>query len=138
MIYKVLPRLMVGIAYSGLQLFAVLTWVVFNNIHVTVEQIWWNGLGGILLGIYFGLASFLFEIERWSILRQIATHYVLSFSAFYIVAISVGWLPPMHGMAFVISLAIFTVIYLIIAYVVRRYLSKQAEEMNESLKKRQD
>ncbi|MCU6712616.1 DUF3021 domain-containing protein [Paenibacillus sp. J5C_2022] len=136
MIYKVLPRLMVGIAYSGLQLFAVLTWVVFNNIHVTVEQIWWNGLGGILLGIYFGLASFLFEIESWSLLRQMTTHYLLSFSAFYIVAISVGWLPPLHGMAFIISLAIFTVIYLIIAFIVRLFLRKQAEELNKSLQKR--
>ncbi|MFD0959248.1 DUF3021 domain-containing protein [Paenibacillus chungangensis] len=136
MIYKVLPRLMVSIAYSGLQLFVVLTWIVFNDIDVTVEKIWWSGLGGLLMSLYFGLASFLFEIESWSLLRQMVTHYLLSFSAFYIVAISVGWLPPLHGTAFVVSLGIFTVIYLIIAFIVRLFLRKQAEELNKSLQKR--
>ncbi len=70
MIIEALRRSMMGIALGGIFTFVVLTIVKFTGADATVDQIWLYMLCSFILGIYFGLASFIFDDNGWSSLKK--------------------------------------------------------------------
>lgn len=67
MIIEVLRRSLIGIAIGALVTFVALTILVIFSIESTVIEIWRHFLSSMLMGVYFSLASLIFESERGSV-----------------------------------------------------------------------
>src|SRR5690625_2190305 len=90
---EVLKRTMYGIAYGGIYTFIALTILMILQITPPIFQTWLYMLAGLMLGVYFAVASFIFEVEAWSPLKKTVIHFVLSIVLYFIIALSVGWVP---------------------------------------------
>ena len=134
MIKEVIKRCLVGVAIGGLWTFGVLTYMHFANVEATVSQVWINMLCSFILGIYYGLSSFIFESNDWSILKQTVIHFIMSITIFSIIATSLGWVKITLSSILWTAL-IFITIYVIIACSFYRYYKKIEENMNASLEK---
>ena len=91
----------------------------------------------LLGGIYGGAAmssSIVYDIEKWSITRATATHFVLVFALFFLLVITMGWFSldtPVFWIVVGAMAAGYVLIWLI------QYLScrRQVRKMNDELKK---
>lgn len=110
MIKKILNRVMAGISFGGLATFISLTVLNFAHIEVPVSEIWKHSSGSFILGIYFAVSSFIFEIEKWSSLKQTMIHYTLSIIIYFLLALPLGWI-PMHVLSIIIGILAFSAIY---------------------------
>lgn len=54
----------------------------------------WSTVGCALLGAVSAGSSVIFEMERWSILRQTVTHLVVLGGAYFTAAFTLGWYEP--------------------------------------------
>ncbi len=90
-------------------------------------------LGGIYGAVSMG-SSVVYEIERWSIARATATHFLLLFVLYFLLVISMGWF-RLDEPVFWIVVAVMVVGYVFIWLF--QYLSYRRKicEMNEDLKK---
>ena len=79
-------------------------------------------------------SSVVYEIERWSIARATATHFLLLFVLYFLLVISMGWF-RLDEPVFWIVVAVMVVGYVFIWLF--QYLSYRRKicEMNEDLKK---
>ncbi|WP_026907339.1 DUF3021 domain-containing protein [Paucisalibacillus globulus] len=134
MIKEVIKRCLVGIAIGGLWTFGVLTFMHVANIEATVSEIWINMLCSFILGIYYGLSSFIFESNDWSILKQTVIHFIMSITIFSIIATSIGWV-KINMTSILWTSIIFITIYAIIAICFYRHYKKIEENMNANLEK---
>lgn len=89
-------------------------------------------LGGIYGAVAMG-SSVVYDIEKWSIARATATHFLLVFSLYFLLVISMGWF-RLDDPVFWIVVAAMVVAYVCIWLF--QYLSyrRQIREMNENLK----
>ena len=90
----------------------------------------------LLSGIYSAVvtgSSIVYDIEEWSIARATATHFLLSFSLYFLLALSMGWF-RLDDPVFWIVIAVMVVIYVLIWLF--QYLSykRKIREMNHDLK----
>ncbi|WP_204122633.1 DUF3021 domain-containing protein [Lacticaseibacillus mingshuiensis] len=60
-----------------------------------------------LMGIVFALSSLIFDVERWSMARRTAVHFLASYIPFTLLALLAKWFPA--GWGFLLS---YTLIYL--------------------------
>ena len=134
MAFKIAERSFVGIGFAGLITFVFLTVMTLNQIDVAVSVIWANMLGSMIIGVYFGAASLIFEIEKWSPLKQTVVHFILSVIVYFPVAISIGWI-PFKITTLIIGLGIFIVTYTCFWLGISWYLRKTTESLNHSVKK---
>ena len=89
-----------------------------------------------LSGIYGAVAmgsSVVYDIEKWSIARATATHFLLSFTLYFLLVLSMGWF-RLDDPVFWIVIAVMVVIYVLIWLF--QYLSykRKIRKMNHDLK----
>lgn len=134
MVIEGMRRSIIGLGFTAIFTFAILTVITMKNIQVPVSTIWLNMLGSILLGIYFGIGSLIFEVEDWSPLKQTIVHFGLSIFIWLPIALLIGWI-PMNGLSILFGIVIFIITYVIFWLAIYSYLKKQESNMNHSLKK---
>lgn len=134
---EILKRAMFGIAYGGIYTFIALTILMILQITPPIFQTWLYMLAGLMLGIYFAIASFIFEVEAWSPLKKTVIHFALSIALYFIIALSVGWV-PIRLNAILIAIFIFTIIYTIywLGYLI--YYKRVEDNLNKNLQKRKE
>jgi uncharacterized membrane protein len=134
MVRKIIQRGFMGISSGGIIMFMALTMLMINEIEVSVPDLWKNMLGSLLMGVYFGIASLLFEHEKWSPLKQLVVHFLLSIMLFFPIAISVGWI-ELQWRPILLGAGTFMIIYAIFWFAISSYFRKQARSMNNSVRK---
>ncbi len=134
MMGEILKRSMIGIAFSGIATFIALTIMKLLTVEATVNEIWTNMLGSLIIGVYFGLSSFILESHLWSPLKKTLIHYCLSLLIYYCIAIPVGWIPftPLY---IGLGVLLFTVVYAIFWLGAYLFYTLQAKSMNAYLEK---
>ena len=92
----------------------------------------------ILLGGLYGAAalgsSVVYEIEKWSIARATATHFLLVFVPYFLIAIAMGWF-RLDDPVFWIMIAAMVIGYVFIWLFQFLSCRRKIREMNEDLKK---
>lgn len=135
MIKEVLKRGLAGIAFGGIATFIALTTMKFAYIEGTVSEIWNHMLASFSLGVYFGVASLIFEMEKWSALKQVLVHFTLSIILWLIIALTLGWL-PYNLLSVAIGILFFTLVYSIYWTGFYLYFKKMEKSMNKHLQKK--
>ncbi|HEY4578733.1 MAG TPA: DUF3021 domain-containing protein [Savagea sp.] len=123
-------RILIGIAFGGIATFFALTRLWLIDAEVSVETIWRMTTAAMLTGIYFALAAFIFEMERYSQLTKTIIHYVLSLIVFWSCAMFGKWFSPSHYLA---MFFIFTGQYVIYWLLFYTYYKRQLNRMNAQL-----
>ena len=90
----------------------------------------------LLSGIYSAVvtgSSIVYDIEEWSFARAPATHFLMSFSLYFLLVLSMGWF-RLDDPVFWIVIAVMVVIYVLVWLF--QYLSyrRKIREMNHDLK----
>lgn len=134
MIIEILKRSMTGIAFGGIATFIALTIMKFNHIDGTISEVWMHMLASMIIGIYFGLASFIYESDTWSPLKKVVIHFCLSIIVYFIVALTVGWI-PFNFLSIMIGTFMFIIVYGIYWTGSYLYFKKMEDTMNKHLKK---
>lgn len=86
-----------------------------------------------MVGLIFSFASFVFEKEEWSILKQTMIHFIILLGTFLPIAIWIGWVPN-HLVPILICIGSFIVVYFIIWLTMTIYWKKKIEDLNNELK----
>lgn len=97
-----------------------------------LKAVWLQFVWGGLLGAAFSAASLIFQIEKWSILRQTVTHFVVASLIMLPTAYMLKWMPPtLKG--FAVYFGIFAGIYVIIWVVQYLVMRQKIQQMNAHL-----
>lgn len=134
---EVLKRMMTGIAWGGIFTFLALTTLMIFDINPDVFTIWLYMLASFILGIYFGMASFIFERDGWSPLKKTMIHFLLSITVYFTIAIPIGWV-LFSPIAIMYTLFLFIIIYVLFWFGYQLYYKKVETSLNESLKEKQE
>jgi len=132
MMRKIMNSFIQGVAAGGVLTFIYLTILTINNAELAIYDIWLNASGLFLLSIYAGIASLLFEHQKWSILRITITHLSVSIIGFFIIAVIFNWFPLTLGTIITSSL-IFVCIYMVYWTGFWLHYKKVEATMNEHL-----
>ncbi|MFD2630519.1 DUF3021 domain-containing protein [Oceanobacillus kapialis] len=136
MILEIAKRCMFGISFSGIFTFIALTIMKFNEIDSSVSEIWMHMGASMLLGIYYGLSSYIYGDGEGSYLKKTIFHFCLSLTIYYIIAFTVGWV-PFSWLAASLSFIVFVIVYAIFWFGYYSYYKKVESTMNEQLNKKQ-
>lgn len=134
MIIEVLKRLMSGIALGGICTFLALTLLMIYDMNPDVWTIWLYMLASMILGMYFGLASFILEREDWSPLKKVVIHFLLSSTVYFAIAIPIGWV-MFTPIAIVLTFILFIIVYILFWFGFQVYYKKVEASLNNTLKK---
>ncbi|GAB2571517.1 DUF3021 domain-containing protein [Gracilibacillus alcaliphilus] len=134
MILEIFRRCMLGVAFGGIFTFIALTIMKVNEYEATVSEIWMNMGASLLLGIYFGLSSFIFGASGSNIIKKSLLHFVLSYSVWLIIAGVVGWI-PLSGKVILWSSLLFILIYVLNWFGWFLYFKKVEATLNRHLQK---
>lgn len=88
-------------------------------------------------GIYGAMAmggTVAYDIESWSIARSTATHFVITFAGFHVLAYIQGWFFPKEAWYIILVIA-WIIAYIIIWLTQYLIFRKKIRKMNEDLKK---
>lgn len=99
------------------------------------NQVIFQYIISILVGIVFSAGSVIFEIEEWSLLRQTTTHFVLMSTVFFIAAYYAGWMPK-DTLGISLFVVFFLLIYVIMWFLFKSYWDKKIKEVNEELRRK--
>lgn len=86
-----------------------------------------------IIGIIFSVASFVFEREEWSLLKQTIIHFIILLGTFLPAAVWMGWVPN-HVSSILICVGIFIIVYFVIWFAMTMYWKKKIESLNHQLK----
>ncbi len=100
----------------------------------TILRFFLEILTGGLLGFIGNGSSVIYEIESWSILRVTATHFVIAFSAFFIIGLFNGWLTPQINLENAIVTGCVLIVYIAIWLIQYFIYKKEVREINIGLK----
>lgn len=129
----ILKRSVMGIGFAGLLTFVFLTIFVLQGQEIPLASIWLNMLGSLIMGIFFGLASFIFDQERWSLLFQISLHFCLSIVVFSLVSVFLtGWI-PLTFIAAIRTFLFFVFFYAIFMLCEYLYVKQLVKTLNRTL-----
>lgn len=132
---KVFQRFISGIACGGISMFIALTVLMFNDITPDISLLWFYMLMAFVIGVYFALASFIFELDQWSPLKKTIIHFSLSVIVYFPIAMSIGWI-PVSPLSIILSLVIFIVCYILFWTGFNLYFKKVEASLNENLRKK--
>ncbi|WP_042142545.1 DUF3021 domain-containing protein [Paucisalibacillus sp. EB02] len=110
MIKVIVKRRIMGIAFGGITTFIALTIIKFAHIEQSAAEVWNHMLASFLLGIYFSIASFIYETDKWSPLKKTIIHFTLSITVYFLIALPVGWI-PFTPLSIVVGILLFSVLY---------------------------
>lgn len=136
MIFNAFKRILYGVAAGSLITFTVLSFLIIQDIHSTIQEIWKHWLASMLIGIYYSFASIIFESERWSLLKQTVIHLTLTILIFFPISFVVGWI-PFNPLSIVIGLGIFLAFYFITWTSMYFYYKSMERSMNELIDREQ-
>lgn len=88
-----------------------------------------------LIGVVGMGGSVIYEFESWGVLKTTVTHFVLSFSAFTVIAKVLGWFTPEATLEMVIIYVVMVIGYVIVWLVQYTLYKKEIRDINESLKR---
>ncbi|MBR7553454.1 DUF3021 domain-containing protein [Allobacillus sp. GCM10007491] len=134
MIAEAFKRSISGIAFAALFTFIFITVLLFTKTEANVFEIWKGMFGALIMGIYFGSASLIFENERWSPLKQTIIHFFLSVTVWLPLALLLGWV-PVGLIPIAIGLGGFVFVYAVFWFVLQSYFSKVEKDLNEQIKR---
>jgi len=134
MIVEMIRRSMFGLGFSAIFTFAILTIMMMQDIQAPIPIVWKNMLGGMIMGVYFGSASLIFDLEKWSPLKKTVIHFIISIIVWLPIAMWIGWL-PMELIPILTGIISFLVMYLLFWYGSYLYFKRIENEMNHSVKK---
>lgn len=132
--FEVVKRTIAGISFGGIYFFVVLTILNAQTMNIPVSKLWVDMMGCLIIGIYFGVSSLIFDIERWSRLKQTVTHAILSLIIFFPIAIGLGWIPldvPVMITCFIIFIAAYALFW----FGAWWYYRKLTQSMNDLVRK---
>lgn len=131
---NIVRRIYSGIAWGGVATFIAITILMMNDVTPPIQTIWVYMSYGFVLGIYFGLASLIFESDRSSPLKKTAIHFSLSIVVYFAIALPNAWV-PLHPLAIGTAVVAFIIVYGLFFTGFHLYYKKLAETLNQSLKK---
>ncbi|MBD8070668.1 DUF3021 domain-containing protein [Bacillus sp. PS06] len=134
MIVEMIRRSFIGLGFTAIFTFAILTFMMVRDVQASVSVVWLNMLGSMVMGIYFGSSSLIFETENWSPLKQTIVHFVVSLLVWFPLAMFMKWL-PLELLPILLGIGIFIAIYLVFWFGSYVYFKYVASEMNHSLRK---
>lgn len=136
MVLDILKRITVGVACGGFLTFIALTILMVLEIESSVPEIWTHMLASMSFGVYYGLASYIFEKPKWTPLKKTIVHFSLSITVYFIIALTVSWI-PLNFIAILLSSCAFILIYSAFWTGYYFYFKKIEAEMNEQLHRRE-
>ncbi|MEM5623294.1 DUF3021 domain-containing protein [Bacillus thuringiensis] len=80
-----------------------------------------------MIGLIFSFASFIFEKEEWSILKQTSIHFIVLLGTFLPTAILIGWVPNRFS-PILVCIGIFIVIYFMIWFIMTLYWKRKIKK----------
>lgn len=134
MVVELIRRSLIGLGYSAILTFVILAIMTYQDVQVPVSVIWKNTTGGMVMGIYFGCASLIFEREEWSPLKKTIIHFLLSIAIWLPLAFWMGWV-PLQLTSILIGIGSFIVVYLLFWFGSYWYFKRIENEMNHSVRK---
>jgi len=134
MMYNIWKRIVTGVAWGGAVTFFALTALVIFDVDSSVMTIWLSMGGSLFIGIYFGLAAFIFTVDRWSPLKKTIIHFLLSISVYFLIAFPLGWITFNVG-RILFSTIIFMAVYTMFWIGFNLYYRKLTASLNETLNK---
>lgn len=134
MVMEAIKRSMMGIAFAGIISLIAITILKFTETETTISEIWLAMLLSYVLGIYFGLSSFIFTENGLSMLKQTIIHYCMSVVVYFIIALFGGWV-PFTFVAILVTTLLFTGVYSIYWTAYYLYYKKVEENLNKSLQR---
>ena len=135
MINEIIKRSIIGIAFGGFFTFIAITIMKFLHLQSTVDEIWLHMSASLILGIYFGISSFILDSNIGSPLKKTVIHFCLSLIVYLCIALPVGWVPSTAFYIFM-GVVLFTIIYILFWTGAYLYYRKQAITMNEHLQQK--
>lgn len=130
--HRIVERIWIGFGFSGIVNFIAVTILMANGVDVEMAALWGNMLGSMIMGVYFSVASLIFEKESWSPLKQTCIHLTISLAVFYTLAGVVGWV-PFEWKALLISTTMFITIYFVFWFFIGLYLKRMTSELNKNV-----
>ncbi|USB33172.1 DUF3021 domain-containing protein [Paenibacillus sp. YPG26] len=135
MVSNIIRRVWTGFGAAAVLSLIAIGILVITDTEATVTSIWLNLMGSMVMGGYFGAASFIFDKESWSPLKQVVIHFLLSLVVFFPLAVSVGWF-PVRLTPLLMGAGIFLVTYILFWFVIRAILMRQAAGLNSTVKRK--
>src|SRR5699024_7748038 len=135
MIFEVIKRMFNGIAWAGLITFIALSILLIIDVQTDVYTIWLYMGSSMMIGIYYGISSFIFTLEKWCPLKKTLVHFFLSIAVYILIALTVGWLPILF-VPLIMSCLFFIVWYFIFLTGYNIYYKKIEQSLNDSLPKK--
>lgn len=90
-------------------------------------------LGGIYGAVAMG-SSLVYDIEKWSIARATATHFLLVFALYFLLVTAMGWF-RLDDPVFWIVISVMVIAYVLIWLFQYLAYKRKIQAMNEELKK---
>lgn len=90
-------------------------------------------LGGIYGAVAMG-SSLVYDIEKWSIARATATHFLLVFALYFLLVTAMGWF-RLDDPVFWIVISVMVIAYVLIWLFQYLAYKRKIQAMNEDLKK---
>jgi len=130
----VLGRIMNGLGFAAIFTIIALTVLKVNEVDASIDEVWKSMLGSMLIGAYYGAASFLFQFPSWSLLKSVLVHFILSIFVYLPIALWTGWL-PFEWKIVLFGLFIFAMLYIVFCGCYAFYFWRIAKKMNDSIDK---
>ena len=86
----------------------------------------------LIYGAAWAGASVIWEVERWSILKQTVTHLIICSAATFPIAYFTYWMPH-HGRGILLYFGIFAAVYVVIWLSQYSAMKKKVEQINKRL-----
>ncbi|MEI3613785.1 DUF3021 domain-containing protein [Pseudogracilibacillus sp. SO30301A] len=134
MILEILRRSMLGVAFGGIITFIALTIMKINAFEATASEIWMHMAASMLLGVYFGISSLIFGDSDSNIIKKSIIHFLLTYSVWLIIAVTVGWI-SLSGWAILWSSLAFILLYILNWLGWYLYFKRVEAMLNNQLKK---
>lgn len=135
MMLQVFKQIIAGLAWGAVITFIALTVLVITGTESSVTIIWLYMGASLFLGVYFGLAGFIFIMDQWSPLKKTIIHFILSLTVYFIVALPIGWV-PIRPIAILMSTIIFILIYIVFWIGFNLYYRNMTAALNETLEQK--
>ncbi len=102
-----------------------------------LNAVWLQAACSLVYGAAWGGATLVWQMERWSLLRQTLTHLVVCSAASFPIAYFMYWMP--HNMrGALLYFGTFAAIYLVIWLCQYAAISRRIRRMNENIRKNEE
>ncbi|WP_370295768.1 DUF3021 domain-containing protein [Rossellomorea marisflavi] len=131
---NLIVRIFGGFGVGGVLSVLILAFGVDPSADIDVREIMFSLLGNMITGAYFSVASMVFKIEDWSMMKQTVIHYTASLLILFpVFTWLTGWI-AVEPAQLLSGLGIFTGIYMFNWLGWYLYYKQIAKKMNESIR----